>query len=132
MLNSPWVKLAICAALVLAGWYARGVVADRDMLAYQKGQEKAAADQRDLKMRTDAKAAAVTAASSARLDEAAAKNQDKVQIVTKEVVKYVASPDHGKCVLPADWVRAYNDALFGVDAVPSAKAPGQPSTGAHP
>lgn len=39
---------------------------------------------------------------------AAAKHERRVEYVAKEVVKYVQSPDAGRCAAADSWVRAYN------------------------
>jgi hypothetical protein len=59
------------------------------------------------------------------LDAAAAasgvEHETRVQYVTKEVVKYVESPDAGKCSYPPSWVRAYNAGWSGGSGLPSAE-----------
>lgn len=104
----------VAAALVYAGWHARAVVAQRDMLAYVAAQAQQAQDQRDLAVHVDATNAGNTKASTARVDAAQAEQQVEVRYVTKQVIQYRDRPDAGKCVLPAEWVRIYNASGAGV------------------
>jgi len=119
---SQWIAVGAVVAAAAGGWYARGVVADNDMLAYKQGLYDQANDQRILRAKVEAAQTAVTADSTERVNQSQKAQAETVRVVTKEIVRYVQNPDHGKCVLPADFVWGYNRSL-GVPGVPETAAP---------
>lgn len=134
MVMRPWMYVALFVAAVVivfgAGWQARGVVAHLDAAKSKLEQSQVADDQRQLTMKVEAAQGEVRQESSKRLDTKAVETQVQVKYVTQEVVRYVASPDSGKCDLNAGWVRAYNASLGGVGAVPSTAGTGPTPAGA--
>lgn len=133
MVMRPWMYVALFAVAVAvvfgAGWQARGVVAKLDEVTSKIDQAKIADDQRQLTMKVAAAQGEVRQKSSKRLDSKAVQTQVQVKYVTQEVVRYVASPDSGKCDLNASWVHAYNASLGGVGAVPNAAGAGPAPAG---
>lgn len=113
MSKTTVVAAAVAVALVFgAGWVGRGVVADRDMLAYQQSQQatqdKGKETLREEVAAVEAKDEANTQASTDRLNVQEPKRESEVRYVTKEIIRYKDRPVAGKCVLPAEWVRIYN------------------------
>lgn len=131
-MSSIALKVVGCLLLIMAiaegGWYARGVVAERDAAAVQLDLDAAKQKVADFEQAERDKQAAVTQQSSDRITTDAPKQTVITQTVTKEVIKYVQNPAHGKCSMPDDWVRAYNSSLGLPDptAIPTA---GPASTG---
>lgn len=104
-------------------WHLRGVKAERDLLAYQQGLEDDARLERervDLKRQADAKN---LSDSSQRVDAAEQAQRVEVQYVDREVIKYRDRPVAGKCVLPADWVRLYNQSGRAPNKLPASTGP---------
>lgn len=117
------VMVATIGFALFAGWQARGVMAERDMAKYvaqQTEDARRAQEQVDLQRQADAKN---LSQSTKRVDTIEHAQQVEVQYVDREVIKYRDRPVAGKCVLPAEWVRLYNE---------SGKAPGQLSTATQP
>ncbi|WP_055128461.1 hypothetical protein [Pseudomonas mediterranea] len=131
MIIPAWAKIAApilafvmwTAASAGTAWHFRGVKADRDLLQYQQNLEDEARLERervDLKRQADAKN---LSDSSARLDTVEKAQQVEVQYVDREVIKYRDRPVAGKCTLPAEWVRLYNQSGRSADKLPSAPNP---------
>ena len=118
------------AAVFGAGWYVRGLQADKDMNDYQAGLRAQQADQQLLKAKVEAADATNTTASTARIDAQQVEQQKEVQYVDREIIRYVRDPAHGKCQLPADWVRLYNESSGLPSGVPQAGPTGPAVAGA--
>ena len=116
------VFLALTIFLIWIGWEARAVVADRDMSTYKLELEAKAAKQRNDKFVIESQQDAVTAQSTQRLDEQQAQQQKVTVYVDRKVVEYRDRWRDRECKLPDDWVRLYNDSLFG-DGAAVPKAP---------
>lgn len=69
--------------------------------------------QRQLKDLTESKQDAVTEQSTQRLDEHQAAQQKETVYVEKQVIQYRDRWRDRPCDRPADWVRIYNESLFG-------------------
>lgn len=127
MISSAAIK-AICIALVLAvvfgtGWHLRGTKAERDMLAYQN---QLADDERKAQAAVAAKRQADAknlSDSTSRVDTVEKAQQVEVHYVDREVIKYRDRPVAGKCVLPAEWVRLYNQSGRAPGSVPGTSNP---------
>lgn len=123
-------KIGAAILLVLAGWVARGVVADRDALQVQLNQEAAAKDHRALAAKVEAADVATKQESSARLDAQDAERQVEIQYVDREVVRFVtkyqnvACPDGDPAYL-AEWVCLYDRANGLPCDLPEAGATGR-------
>jgi hypothetical protein len=106
----PRLIAALIALAIAAGsaWYVRGMIADKAMSDFKDGLRAQQDDQRALKAKVEAADTQNTAASTARIDTAVAEQQKEIQYVDREVIRYVRNPDAGRCVLPTDWVRLYN------------------------
>jgi hypothetical protein len=113
---------ALAGLLVLAGWHARGVVANNDMLEYQAQQAKAQELQRAQTAAVEVVDTRNTTDSTARLDVVEQARAPEVVYVTQEVIKYRDRPDAGRCVLPVDWVRLYNTSGAAAGRVPETGA----------
>lgn len=117
------VAVAVAATLLVgAGWYARGVVADRDHRELVEDLRKKQDDQRELTAKVEAADTKNTAESTARIDAQEEAQRVEVKYVDREVIRYVRSPDAGKCHLPDQWVHLYNRAAGLPDGVPEASA----------
>lgn len=103
--------LALALLAAYGGWSERGVRAD--LAATQASKELGEANLRAQKLEASVLQMQVkkTSDSSARITEDAPKQEVITQTVIKEVIKYVQSPDHGKCAMPAEWVCQYNASL---------------------
>lgn len=117
------------ALLILVGgsagtaWHFRGVKADRDFLAYKQGLEddaRVAREKVELQRQADAKN---LSDSSQRVDANETAQRVEVQYVDREVIKYRDRPVAGKCTLPAEWVRLYNQSGRAPGKVPSPTNP---------
>jgi hypothetical protein len=117
------IVLALAAGLAWGGWEARGVVSDRDAAQVQLKLDEANAQVEASAEELRRKRSSITEASSAVQDVEQAKQQVITQTVTKEVIKYVQNPAHGKCAMPDDWVCAYNKSL-GLPCSGGLPAPG--------
>lgn len=110
-----YLKVAMAVSLVLAGWLARGVVAERDALQVQVDADAVAADQRALAAKVEAADVATRKESSTRLDTQDQARQTEIQYVDREVVRFVvkykdvACPDGDDAYL-AEWVCLYDRA----------------------
>ena len=110
-----YLKAAGAVVLVLLGWVARGVVAERDALQVQADAEAVAADQRALAAKVEAADVATRKESSERLDTQDHARQTEIQYVDREVVRFVvkykdvACPD-GDAAYLAEWVCLYDRA----------------------
>lgn len=131
MISDTLLKFGAAALvlLVLVGgsagtaWHLRGVKAERDLLAYQQGLEDDARLEReklDLKRQADAKN---LSDSSQRVDAAEQAQRVEVQYVDREAIKYRDRPVAGKCVLPVDWVRLYNQSGRAANKLPAPTGP---------
>ncbi len=114
--------LAVAAGLIWLGWEVRGIIADRDMAKFRLDLEAKAAKQRTDKFVIESQQDAVTAQSTQRLDEQQAEQQKVTVYVDRKVVEYRDRWRDRECKLPGDWVRLYNDSLFG-DGAAVPKAP---------
>lgn len=103
--------LALAAGLAWGGWEARSTVAERDEAVAQSQLDAANLAASDAQEALRRKRNSITEASSAKQDVEQAKQQVITQTVTKEVIKYVQNPAHGKCAMPDDWVCTYNKSL---------------------
>lgn len=113
-----WLAIAIGeVGAYMWGYHTRGVSDARDRLA-------ALEDQRALTAKVVAADTTNTRDSTARLDVQEQQHQVEVQYVTREVVRYVADPAAGKCTLPAEWVRLYNQSNGLPGGVPASSATG--------
>lgn len=120
--------LALALLVIIGGsagtaWHLRGVKAERDLLAYQQGLEDDARLERekvDLQRQADAKN---LSDSSQRVDAVEQAQRVEVQYVDREVIKYRDRPVAGKCVLPADWVRLYNQSGRAPNKLPASTGP---------
>lgn len=115
----------VLALTFYVGYHARAVVAERDALSAQTALDQAVIQVAAEQAKNQALAAKKTSDSTSRIDAQEPQQQIVTRTVTQQVIKYVQSPDHGKCAVPADWVRAYNDSL-GVSAASAVPAPGLP------
>lgn len=110
-------------AAALGGWYVRGLVAQADMAEFKDGLRAQQDDQRALKAKVEVADTTNTKESTARIDAAQVEQQKEIQYVDREVIRYVAaSPAGGRCTLPADWVRLYNQTAGVPGGVPEAGA----------
>lgn len=131
MISDMMIKAAVIGGALLllvvgsagAAWHLRGVKAERDMLQFQQNLEDDARLEREKLAQKQQEEAKNLADSSARVDENEKAQQVEVQYVDREVVKYRDRPVAGKCVLPAEWVRLYNQ---------SGRAPSKLPTSANP
>lgn len=124
----PWsmmyVKLAAAAFMLTAsfglGWEWRDRSADAELLhkeaeisaillELQHQAIKASESAREIERLTRERVALVDEANALRNQE----RETAERIVTREVVRYVQSPDAGRLVLPAEWVRIHDIAAFG-------------------
>jgi len=105
------IALAVAAGLAWSGWEVRSVVADRDAAKVQLELDAANLATADAQEALRRKRNSITEASSAKQDVVQGKQQVITQTVTKEVIKYVQNPAHGKCAMPDDWVCTYNKSL---------------------
>lgn len=122
---SPRVIAAVLAVVLAfaSGWWVRGLVATNDMSEFKDDLRAKQEDQRALKAKVEAADAINTRESTARIDEAQAEQQKEIQYVNREVIRYVAaSPAGGRCALPADWVRLYNETAGVSSGVPATGA----------
>lgn len=105
--------LGMAAGLIWIGWDARGVIADRDMAQFKLNLEDKASKQRNDKFVIESQQEAITAQSTQRLDEQHAAQQKETVYVEKKVVEYRDRWRNRDCRRPDDWVRLYNESLFG-------------------
>ena len=103
---------ALCVGIG-SGWLSRGWMADAQIAALQKDYADAA---RKGSERAKEKAEALAVALQQKEDlaaELAALEDTARRVVTREVIKYVSSPDSGRCVVPDDGVRLHDLAATG-------------------
>lgn len=117
-------------AAALCGWYVRGLVAQADMAEFKDGLRAQQDDQRVLKAKVEAADTVNTQESTVRIDAARVEQQKEIQYVDREVVRYVRSPDNGRCTLPLDWVRLYNETAGVPGRMPEAGAARPQAAGA--
>lgn len=110
-----YVNIVLAVALVLSGWIARGVLAERDALQVQADAVAAADDQRALTAKVEAADVATRKESSTRIDQQDVAREVEIQYVDREVVRFVtkyqnvACPD-GDAAYLAEWVCLYDRA----------------------
>ncbi len=125
-----YLKAALAVSLVLAGWIARGVVAERDALQAQVDAAAVADDQRALTAKVEAADVATRKESSTRIDQQDAAREVEIQYVDREVVRFVvkykdvACPDGDDAYL-AEWVCLYDRANGLPCELPQAGAAGR-------
>lgn len=112
--------IAFALSLITLGWNARGVVADRDMAEFKQGLQDQKDQQAEQVRQAEQKQADATAQSTQRLDEQQAAQQQETVYVEKQVVQYRDRWRDRPCDRP-DWVRLYNESLFGSGAVPATR-----------
>lgn len=112
------IPLGLFLAGVLLGWSWTGARWDADVaeirLDLANAKLNATFDARAVERLQVLADSALSEAAAA----AAVEHETRVEYVTKEVVKYVESPDSGKCSHPDSWVRAYNSGWTGGSGVP--------------
>lgn len=126
---NPWVLVGLIVIGFTVGWGARAVKCDGDMADYQLSLVDQQNDQRDLTRRVEAAAIKNTEESTGRVDVIDQQHQVEVRYVEKEVIKYRSSPVAGKCKLPAEWVRLYNESGADTDRVSTAGEAGPQTAG---
>lgn len=128
---TPWqiAVIALAGASFAAGWAWRADIAESDMAQFKEGITQQAADQRELKAKVEASQGKITDQSSARLDQQAAQQQEAIQYVDREVIKYRDRWRDSACTLPADWLRLYNYSLGLAGAVPGTATAGSAPAG---
>lgn len=111
-IRASFIAGVVCAVLgALASWYITSAFADLDMANFKlelyeaKAARQAAADK--LEEARDK----IEELETAKIDASEQKQQTGVRTVIKEVIKYVESPDTGRCALPTSWVQLYNQSL---------------------
>ena len=125
-----YIKIALAVALVLSGWVARGVVAERDALQSQVDAAAVADDQRALAAKVEAADVVTREESSTRIDQQDAAREVEIQYVDREVVRFVvkykdvACPD-GDAAYLAEWVCLYDRANGLPCELPQAGAAGR-------
>jgi len=97
-----YVKIAILIATFAAGWSVNGWRIGEDIAA---AEAQRARDTIEIERLNAENANEVAARHAAE----AAAQVVKTRTITKEVIKYVQSPDAGQCDLSDDWVRIHND-----------------------
>ena len=96
---------------VAVAWYVTSGLAERDMLQYERDLYAAQAAKRAASDKLRRAREEVEELQKAAIDKSEAAHKTTVRTVTKEVIKYVESPDAGHCSLPASWVQLYNQSL---------------------
>lgn len=113
--------IAMQAVAFTAGWNIRGTKAERDAAQFRLDLDAAAAKQRTDKFVIESQQEAITAKSTQRLDDQQAEQQKETVYVEKQVIQYRDRWRDRVCKHPDDWVRLYNESLFGNGAaVPKA------------
>ena len=97
-----YVKIAILIATFAAGWSVNGWRIGEDIAA---AEAQRARDTIEIERLNAENANEVAARHAAE----AAAQVVKTRTITKEVIKYVQSPDAGQCDLSDDWVRIHNE-----------------------
>lgn len=119
--------LAAFAAGLFVAWYVTNGFAERDMAQFERDLYEAQAAKRTAAAKLRNAREKIEELESAKIDKSEGEHKQTVRTVTKEVVKYVQSPDAGRCVLPRSWVQLYNESL-GI-GVPSPDTSRQPADG---
>ncbi len=119
---------ALLLAAFLAGWTIQGWRSDAVIANMQAAADKAAKEaQAEAQAKVDRieklqSELATTIAEKQALEAQEAKVVTKY--ITKEVIKYVQSPNAGKCDLPNEWVRVHDAAARGMSPTEGTEAPG--------
>jgi hypothetical protein len=113
------VSILLITMLVMIGWQARGIVADRDMAEFKNDLANKAEQQRGYKFVIESEQDKKTAESTQRLDIQQAAQQQETVYVEKKVIEYRDRWRDRACGRPTDWVQLYNESLFGNGAAVS-------------
>lgn len=116
-----YVKIAVVVGAFLAGWAVNGWRIGENIA---ESEAQRARDTIEIERLNAENANAVAARHAAEKAAQAV----KTRTITKEVIKYVQSPDAGQCDLSDDWVRIHNDST-GVPTDTAAASGSDDTTG---
>lgn len=110
------IAVGVATALAIgfsAGWQAQGWKSEAKLNAWKAAAEKSAREATAAARALEQSEAnlATTIAEKNAIEAQEARVVDR--IVTKEVIRYVKSPNAGQCRLPGEWVRVHDAAASG-------------------